>query len=314
MYCYSVGENKAYTLFCLSIVVFLTGKLIRVSTFDPTIDYFGMKVRDLGGFFLPSTFLYFTMLFPRKPPLFKSLMLIFLFFPSFALLPTLFLQEAEIYDEYQGFIYDSEYYILEAIYIFFFISYCLLGLFKLYASYRKEKDIIIKNQAKLLLFGFSIPIIAGIFFDIKALYFMNIEGINMIFKYFPPASGSLFLLFLGLVTGYAMLRYRLMTLPIENTLEEIDFLNLHLKVVSNSTRLEVINVLIENRKMRFSELRKKLDVRKNLLGYHLSVLKEKSIIGQKQDKSYYLTEKGKKFVEILGVLLQEELSKMKETR
>ena len=78
---------------------------------------------------------------------------------------------------------------------------------------------------------------------------------------------------------------------------EIDILH----ILSHPIRRNVVSLLAKQRSLKFADLAKAVGVKDPpLLSFHLRILRDAGLITQEQDKSYTITEKGTRAIEILS--------------
>ena len=74
-----------------------------------------------------------------------------------------------------------------------------------------------------------------------------------------------------------------------------------LSALSHPIRKDVVSLLVKHRRMKFADLAKAVGVKDPpLLSFHLKILKDAGLISQESDKSYTITEKGTRAIEVLS--------------
>jgi len=76
-----------------------------------------------------------------------------------------------------------------------------------------------------------------------------------------------------------------------------------LSALSHPIRKDVVSLLVKHRRMKFADLAKAVGVKDPpLLSFHLKILRDAGLISQESDKSYTITEKGTRAIEVLSRL------------
>jgi len=74
-----------------------------------------------------------------------------------------------------------------------------------------------------------------------------------------------------------------------------------LSALSHPIRRNVASLLVKHRRMKFTDLAKAVGVKDPpLLSFHLKILRDAGLISQESDKSYTITEKGTRAIEVLS--------------
>jgi len=74
-----------------------------------------------------------------------------------------------------------------------------------------------------------------------------------------------------------------------------------LSALSHPIRKDVVSLLVKHRRMKFADLAKAVGVKDPpLLSFHLKILRDAGLISQESDKSYTITEKGTRAIEVLS--------------
>lgn len=73
-------------------------------------------------------------------------------------------------------------------------------------------------------------------------------------------------------------------------------------------RAEIFRLFLNNQKLRFSEIEKKIEARSNVIAYHLEKMQKENIIQKRKDHYYYLTKEAEKYIPIFSDIKEEELS------
>ena len=74
-----------------------------------------------------------------------------------------------------------------------------------------------------------------------------------------------------------------------------------LSALSHPIRRDVACLLVKHRRMKFADLAKAVGVKDPpLLSFHLKILRDAGLISQESDKSYTITEKGTRAIEVLS--------------
>ncbi|MBT3578149.1 NUDIX hydrolase [archaeon] len=75
--------------------------------------------------------------------------------------------------------------------------------------------------------------------------------------------------------------------------------------LNKKERENIFEIFIKNKKMKFTEIEKMLDIRSNLLNYHLKIMIEEGLLG-KEEEMYCLTKEGEKIIPFYAHLTNKE--------
>ncbi|MBW3015895.1 NUDIX domain-containing protein [Candidatus Woesearchaeota archaeon] len=80
-----------------------------------------------------------------------------------------------------------------------------------------------------------------------------------------------------------------------------------MKALDKKERQDIFKLFLENSKLRFNEIEKSLDLRSNMVSYHLEQMQKLGLITKKRD-FYHLTKDAEKFLPLIPNLTGESLS------
>ena len=197
-------SNKYFSLFILSIVLWVFALLLSDTTKNYEVALFWSKMAIIGPAFIIYFFLLFSKVFPRGEGDFNKKYKFLLIAPAIIIIilsPTRYNIEDIIIRDWGAEAAAGQLYLFLFLY---YLSYLILSFYILIKKYRRAINLL-RVQIRYLFLGMGISSILGLTTNLVFLFF----NINQ-FTFFGPIS---MLFFIGF-TSYAILKYRLMDIKV----------------------------------------------------------------------------------------------------
>ena len=207
--------NRWFGVLMFTLFVWQVGEFVIRSADNVEMAIMGMSVFGVGAAFLPSVFLYFTLLFPEEKVAYtrKKIFFVVLFLPAFVFIllhllrPTILV--AEMIPVFWGYEFRGGRGF--PLFLSYFVLYCGIAEVNLLNLYLTARNDMLKKQSGFLLFGTGIVFLIGSLTDVIA----PLAGLQIL----PMA--SVLTVFSDLCITYAILKYRLMIVyPVSEKTEE----------------------------------------------------------------------------------------------
>jgi len=195
-------QNILYSLITFALATWAIGDFLTFTSTTPEAALTFGKIGTYGSSLTAVFILHFFLVFSKKEFISKKIFNILLYFPALffiivAFTTNLISKSATV--EYWGYTATAgTLYLLLTLYV---VGYIIIGILFCYRFYLKSAVADEKIQAKLLIFGISIPLIGGIITQVIP----DALGFNLI-----PLSTTLTTVMV-LIIAYAIIKYRLMT-------------------------------------------------------------------------------------------------------
>jgi len=192
--------NKVFFLLMLSLIWWGTTGMFRLLNVSEEVAVFLTQLGSLGWTLFPSFFIWFVFIFIEKPVLTKKVFYPLIFFLPLILMVAECLTPFRIPAENNTYLWVNSFWTY--LYIVYYSSFFLVGIYSLYRYYQKTKIKLRQQQAMLIIFCTLFSLILGTIIEFFPSQMMFASVLS---------TGNIFLILWALGMFYVIAKYKLFT-------------------------------------------------------------------------------------------------------